>query len=234
MKNEEGIAKLRRIILSAFADLLRFCANPLLSRVCGFAQKTKSPRNFLKTDVGANFATPSEYNDYLEKDNFQLFLSLFDKWIYDGPQTECGILNFLEFYTLITKRGELTIIVNIGTLERTMNIIILRGEVTAHQIEVKPESLDVKRSPSHVEMDVNLESSQLDKQLRSESHLFCLGWFDWDYIEIIDIKSKVIEFGKQNPDAPIRCTLSLTGTPIVKVDTQYRSERFSEFVTIRK
>lgn len=67
-----------------------------------------------------------------------------------------------------------------------------------------------------------------------EHNLFYLSWFDWCYIEIIDIKNKVIEFGKQNPGAPIRCTLSLKGTPIVKVDTQFRSERFSEFVTIRK
>jgi hypothetical protein len=55
----EGIVKLSSIAFGRFRQSLAFDANPLLSRVCGFASNTKSWQNRPKIDRTDSFAITS-------------------------------------------------------------------------------------------------------------------------------------------------------------------------------
>lgn len=96
--------------------------------------------------------------------------------------------------------------------------------------------LIAERDGLHITVTIGmLEHSLRIKVERGESQLFYLLWFNCHYIDIINIKNKVIEFGLTDWDKPLmRCVLSLTGSPILKVDTQYNTSSRTNFIEVRK
>ena len=70
---------------------------------------------------------------------------------------------------------------------------------------------------------------------KGENEIFWLSRFDCNYINIVDIKNKVIEFGLADWGKPLmRCVLSLTGDPIVKIDTQYQFSTNKNYIRVGK